>query len=141
MKRLIIALTLFGTALGANAALLMRGSGEPPPRLGKTRIDLGRTALIVPQALIRERAQMAGGRLDRLDLAVDITNFQPLPPPSARDPVPPIAGPAVDHPDAVARGTGCRGTVPDRVRAVSGTRDLVQSWWPDDAPVPAGHAV
>lgn len=90
MKRLIIALTLFGTALGANAALLMRGSGEPAQRLAKTRIDLGRTPLIVPQALIRDRAQMAGGRLDRLDLAVDITNFQPLPPPSARDPFRPL---------------------------------------------------
>lgn len=90
MKRLVIALALFGTALGANAALLMRQGPARAPALGTAKVELGRITLAVPQALIRERAQLAGGRLDRLDLAMNIQTFEPLPQPSAEDPFRPM---------------------------------------------------
>lgn len=90
MKRLVIALALFGTALGANAALFLRDTGSTTMPTGQAQIDLGRLALNVPRALIRDRAQMAGGRLDRLDLAVNAVTFQPLPPATASDPVRPL---------------------------------------------------
>jgi len=90
MKRLVIALTLFGMALGANAALLLRAPPNPAPFLGTARVELGKADLLVPQSLIRDRTQMAGGRLDRLELAVNILNFEPLPQPSAEDPFRPI---------------------------------------------------
>ncbi|MCZ8187989.1 MAG: hypothetical protein O9308_16565 [Beijerinckiaceae bacterium] len=90
MNRLILALALFGMALGANAALLMRAGPGAAPALGTARVELGRIALAVPQALIREKVQMAGGRLDRLDLAVGIQTFEPLPQPSAEDPFRPM---------------------------------------------------
>ncbi len=90
MKRLVIALSVFGIALGANAALLMRVTPNPAPPLGTAKVELGRTELSVPQALIRERTQMAGGRLDRLELAVNILSFEPLPQPSAEDPFRPM---------------------------------------------------
>lgn len=87
---MLIALALFGTALGANATLLLRGPSGPAMPQGQARIELSRFSLTVPQALIRDRTQMAGGRLDRLDIAVNITNFQALPPPSAEDPYRPM---------------------------------------------------
>lgn len=86
MKRFIIALALFGTALAANAALLMRQDEQGEPLSGDVQAELGGQRLAVPRALIRNRAQLAGGRLDRLDLAVAVEDFRPLPQPSARDP-------------------------------------------------------
>lgn len=78
MKRLTLALVLFGTALGANAALILRGAPQAEGVGGTSRIDLGGHQLTVTRALIRDRAQMAGGRLDRLDLAVSVVDFAPL---------------------------------------------------------------
>lgn len=85
MKRLALALALFGCALGANAALFLRSESQIESITGTSRIDLGGHRLEVSRALIRDRAQMAGGRLDRLDLAVTITDFAPIPLPASRD--------------------------------------------------------
>lgn len=87
MKRLVLALALFGTALGANAALFLRADGSAEPVTGAVEITLATTKITVPRALIRDRAQMAGGRLDRLDLIVAAGDFTPVPQPSAQDPL------------------------------------------------------
>lgn len=84
MKQLILALTLFITALGANAALFLHTAGDQMPATGVARIDLSGRMLEVPKNLIRDRAQMAGGRLERLDLVVSMVDFSPLPPLSAK---------------------------------------------------------
>ena len=86
MKRFVIALTLFGTALGANAALYLRAEKDTEIVAGTIEVSLAGRKLTVPRAIIRDRAQMAGGRLDRLDLAVNILDFTPIPQPSTRDP-------------------------------------------------------
>lgn len=83
MKRLALALALFGCALGANAALVLHGDSASGSIGGTSRIDLGGHRLEVSRALIRDRSQMAGGRLDRLDLMVRIADFSPIPLPSA----------------------------------------------------------
>lgn len=90
MKRLVLALALFGTALGANAALLLRSDPAAEVLSGSVEISLSNRKITVPRALIRDRAQMAGGRLDRLDLAMGIPDFSPIPQPSARDPNQPM---------------------------------------------------
>lgn len=90
MKRLVLALALLGTALGANAALFLRADGSAEPLAGTVDVTLSGTRITVPRALIRDRAQMAGGRLDRLDLAVTTADFAPVPPPSAREPNRPV---------------------------------------------------
>lgn len=90
MKRLVLALALLGTALGANAALLLRADGSPEPLTGTVDVTLSDTRITVPRALIRDRAQMAGGRLDRLDLAVTTADFAAVPQPSAREPNQPM---------------------------------------------------
>lgn len=84
MKQILLALGLIGVALGANAALLMRGDKPAEPVTGESRAQLGGKTLSVPRNLIRERTQMAGGRLDRLDLALRPGDFGPLPQPSTR---------------------------------------------------------
>lgn len=86
MKRLAIALAILGTALGANAALLLRPDAGAETLAGSVEVTLGSRKITVPRALIRDRAQMAGGRLDRLDIAVNAVDFSPLQQPSARDP-------------------------------------------------------
>lgn len=86
MKRLVIALAVLGTALGANATLLLRPDAGTEALTGTVEVTLGNRKIIVLRALIRDRAQMAGGRLDRLDLVVDVADFSPLQPPTARDP-------------------------------------------------------
>jgi hypothetical protein len=90
MKRLILALTLFGTALGANAALYLRAEKDAESPVGASEILLAGRKLTVPRALIRDRAQMAGGRLDRLDLVMTIEDFAPIPQPSPRGPERPM---------------------------------------------------
>lgn len=87
MKRLVLALALLGTALGANAALFLRADGSAEPLAGTVDVTLSGTRITVPRALIRDRAQMAGGRLD---LAVTTADFAPVPPPSAREPNRPV---------------------------------------------------
>ena len=86
MKRLVLALSLFGTALGANAALFLRAEPDAGLPRGTSQVTLGSRILEVPRALIRDRAQMAGGRLDRLDLSVHAHDFTPLVQPSAKNP-------------------------------------------------------
>ncbi len=85
MKRLALALTLFGTALGANAALFLRADPDAETARGTSQVTLGGRTLEVPRALIRDRAQIAGGRLDRLDLSVNAGDFTPLARPSVKD--------------------------------------------------------
>lgn len=70
MKQILLALGLIGVALGANAALYLRTDKGAEAVTGASRVTLGGKVLNVPRALIRDRAQMAGGRLDRLDLAL-----------------------------------------------------------------------
>lgn len=86
MKRLVLALALLGTALGANAALFLRTDGSAETVAGTVSVTLASAQLTVPRALIRDRGQMAGGRLERLDLAVTVADFAPVPQPSAREP-------------------------------------------------------
>jgi hypothetical protein len=81
MKQLVLALGLFGVALGANAALFMRTEVATDLLPGSSRVELDGRAFDVPRALFKDRAQMAGGRLDRLDLAVRPADFTPLPQP------------------------------------------------------------
>lgn len=109
MKRFMIALTLFGTALGANAALYLRAEKDTEIITGTSEVSLAGRKLNVPRAIIRDRAQMAGGRLDRLDLAVNILDFSPIPQPSTRDPNRPmpdrltmILTPSGNAPDSTA---------------------------------------
>ena len=85
MKRLVLTLALFGTALGANAALLLRSDPAAEVLEGSVEVNLSGRKVAVPRALIRDRAQMAGGRLDRLDLAVAIADFSAIPQPSTLD--------------------------------------------------------
>jgi hypothetical protein len=109
MKQFVLALGLFGIALGANAALMMRGD-KPVARAltGTSRIELGGRFYDIPRALFRDRAQLAGGRLDRLDLAVSAEDFSSLPQPSAEtaretgpDPLTLIITPSGSAPDPV----------------------------------------
>lgn len=86
MKRLALVLALFGCALGANATLYLRSEPSSETVRGSSRIDLGGHPIVVPRALIRDRAQMAGGRLDRLDLVVSVADFAPLPLSADREP-------------------------------------------------------
>lgn len=86
MIRILLALGLFCLALGANAALYLRTGGTAPAPSGDTRITLGETEISVPRSFIRDPAQIAGGRLDRLDMAVNIADFSALPPPSTTKP-------------------------------------------------------
>ena len=92
MMRILVALSLLLVALGANAALYFRESLEPAPLTGTSKITLAGQSkqsglpITVPKALIRDRTHVAGGRLERLDLAVAIADFSPLPQPSPRRP-------------------------------------------------------
>lgn len=86
MKRLALALALFGTALGANAALLLRSDAAVETFVGTVEVNLGGQKITVPRALIRDQSHMAGGRLDRLDLAMSISDFSAIPQPSSWEP-------------------------------------------------------
>ncbi|MCA0399730.1 MAG: hypothetical protein LCH38_02815 [Proteobacteria bacterium] len=90
MKQLAFATGLLALALGANAALFHHGLGEEEQVSGDAQVLLGDQVLSVPRRFIRDQAQMGGGRLDRLDLAVAIADFSPLPPPSAQAPRRPL---------------------------------------------------
>lgn len=86
MTRIMLALALFCLALGANAALYLRTGEEPSMLTGSSRVMLGETEIAVPRSLIRDPAQVAGGRLERLDIAVKLADFSALPTPSATKP-------------------------------------------------------
>lgn len=90
MKQLAIALGLLGTALGANAALVLRPETVDGPPVGTARIELSGRIVEIPRALIRDRTHFGGGRLDRVDLAVAMSDFTPLPAPAAKDPNRPL---------------------------------------------------
>jgi hypothetical protein len=82
LARWTFALGLLGLAFAANAAWLLREPSKPQPLTGTAEIDLGGLPLKVSRALIFDPAQHGGGRLLRLDLALDRKTFEPLPPPS-----------------------------------------------------------
>lgn len=86
MMRILAALSLLLLAVGANAALYFRESVDPPAQTSATAIDLSGVTLNVPRNLIRNHVQVAGGRLDRLDVAVAIADFSALPQPSPKRP-------------------------------------------------------
>lgn len=86
MKRFLLALLLFGTALAAHAALWLRSAATLPEAKGFSTVVLGERSLMVPQAMIRDHAQWGGGRLERLDLAMNAADFSPLPPLRADSP-------------------------------------------------------
>lgn len=90
MKRLVPGLAILALALAGNALLFLKPSGGAADISGTARIDLGGKTIEVARRLIRDRAQAAGGRLDRLDLAVRISDFSPLPPPDPADPARPM---------------------------------------------------
>lgn len=90
MKQLVLATGLFILALGANAALFHHGLGDEERIEGESRVELGGLELTVPRRFIRDRSQIAGGRLDRLDLAFAIADFSALPAPSAKAPRRPL---------------------------------------------------
>lgn len=108
MKQFVLALGFLGIALGANAALLMRKETTREEFSGNSRVLIGDRSLDIPRTLFRDRAQMAGGRLDRLDLAVSPFDFSPLPPPS-----PKIAQDLI--PDSVTLSIAPKGDAPDPV--------------------------
>jgi hypothetical protein len=80
MIRVLSLAGLMLVALGANAALLLRGEDKPEPITGETRAVLGGAPVLVPRAFVREPAQWAGGRLERFDLQMRADDFSPLPP-------------------------------------------------------------
>lgn len=80
MLRPLLALALLGIATGANALLVLSDPVAPRAPEGKAPVLLGERQLAVPRAMMRDRGQQAGGRLDRLDLALAIADFSPLPP-------------------------------------------------------------
>ncbi|MBN8534571.1 MAG: hypothetical protein J0L51_10835 [Rhizobiales bacterium] len=82
LARWIFALGLLGLAFAANATLLLREPSKPQAPSGTAEIDLSGLPLKVSRALILDPAQRGGGRLLRLDLALDRRTFEPLPPPS-----------------------------------------------------------
>lgn len=84
MKQVVLALGFLVIAIGANAALLMRKETTREEFAGSSRVSLGGHTLEIPRSLFRNREQMAGGRLDRLDLAVSPFDFSPVPPPSPK---------------------------------------------------------
>jgi hypothetical protein len=86
MKRLALATTLLLGAMAANAALVLRPQTVIETPQGDARIEMGPHQLLVSRALMRDPAQMAGGRLDRLDLVLGMETFAPLPAPSAKTP-------------------------------------------------------
>lgn len=86
MKRLALATTLLLGAMAANAALMLRPQSVVETPLGDVGVDIGPRRLNVPRALMRDPAQMSGGRLDRLDIVVGIEDFAPLPAPNAKTP-------------------------------------------------------
>lgn len=106
MKQVVLALGFLGVALGANAALLMRKETTREEFAGSSRVFIGGRSLDIPRTLFRDRAQMAGGRLDRLDLAVSPFDFSPVPPPSAK-----VAQDLV--PDSIVLSVTPKGDAPD----------------------------
>lgn len=86
MKRLALATTLLLGAMAANAALMLRPQSVVEPQQGDVRVEIGPRQLVVARALIRDPAQMGGGRLDRLDIVLGIDTLAPLPAPDAKAP-------------------------------------------------------
>ncbi|MCA0405395.1 MAG: hypothetical protein LCH39_04520 [Proteobacteria bacterium] len=86
MKRLAIATCLLASAAAANALIVLRPQATLEPLAGETKVELGGHRLLVPRALIRDHAQMQGGRLDRLDLVMLAEGLAPLPPVDAKRP-------------------------------------------------------
>ncbi|WP_150286897.1 hypothetical protein [Rhabdaerophilum calidifontis] len=84
MKRLALSLLLLMLVGGTHALLLTGRPLQPAAPEGDARVDLAGRILAVPRELMRDRAQMAGGRLDRLDLVVGIADFAAPPPSPAR---------------------------------------------------------
>lgn len=82
LARWTFAVGLLGLAFAANATLLLREPSPPQIPQGMADIDLSGLPLKVPRALILDPAQHGGGRLLRLDLALQRETFEPLPPPS-----------------------------------------------------------
>lgn len=82
LARWTFAVGLLGLAFAANATLLLREPAKPLAPIGTAEIDLGGLPLKVSRALILDPAQHGGGRLLRLDLAVERSSFEPLPQPS-----------------------------------------------------------
>lgn len=82
LARWTFAVGLLGLAFAANATLLLREPAKPLSPTGTAEIDLGGLPLKVSRALILDPAQHGGGRLLRLDLAVERGSFEPLPQPA-----------------------------------------------------------
>lgn len=86
MKRLALATCLLASAAAANALMLLRPQASLEVRTGEVEIQMGSQRLMVPRALIRDHAQMQGGRLERLDLVMQADTLEALPPVDARRP-------------------------------------------------------
>lgn len=86
MKRLALATCLLVSAAAANALIALRPQAAIEPQVGEIAVELGGHRLLVQRALIRDHAQMQGGRLDRLDLVMLAEDFSPLPPVDAKRP-------------------------------------------------------
>lgn len=83
LKRWMVASGLLALAFAANATLLLREPYRPQRLDGAVRVDLAGLEMQVPRALILDPAQLGGGRLLRLDLALDRQRFTAMPPESA----------------------------------------------------------
>jgi hypothetical protein len=82
LGRWTIVVGLLGLAFAANATLLLREPNKLRPPEGVAEIDLAGLPLKVSRALIVDPAQHGGGRLIRLDLALNRESFEPMPLPS-----------------------------------------------------------
>ena len=90
MMRILTIFGLLSLAIAANAALFLRSEEDAQPVAGTTRATIGGTMILLPRAMVREQAQWAGGRLDRLDLWMRADDLGPMPPVSAKSPLQPL---------------------------------------------------
>jgi hypothetical protein len=79
MMRFLTVAALLLVAIGANAALFMRGETRAPTISGETRAIIGGTSILVPRAYVRDASHWAGGRLQRLDLQMRADDLKALP--------------------------------------------------------------
>lgn len=79
LVRTLLILVVFCLALAANAALLLRGAQAPSPVTGIVQTELGGTSLHIPRALLRDPSLPETALGKRIELAIGLADWQPLP--------------------------------------------------------------
>jgi hypothetical protein len=91
MMRFLIALSLLCLALGANGLVYLQGRGEAAPIAdAPARVMIANETLNIPREMLRDPAALSGARTSRLDFAVAIADFSPLPAPDPKNPDAPL---------------------------------------------------